>query len=374
MHIVINAFSARRGGGKTYLRNLLLYCPNDDGLKVTVLVASSSKLEVTHPNIQIYRVKFPVDNPLLRVFWEKTRLSQFLRRVKADILFCPGGVLPIASTDQWKTVTMFRNMIPFDEEQRKKYPFGYMRLRNFLLSKILLRSMESADLVIFISEYAKSIIHRISEKGIKKSVTIPHGVGKDFFRSNLEGSKAFNFLPQTPYILYPSIIDVYKSQLEVVQAVSNLVDRDIDVPVLLMVGEVYGKYGDKVRALINNKGLHDKVILTGGVPYTEMPYLYQHAEFVIFASQSENCPNILLEALASGCAILCSDRMPMPEFGDDSVEYFDPDNPEQLSYGIEKFIFNKKYLLKKQQVALERAKIFSWEKSANLTWQALFAC
>ena len=51
---------------------------------------------------------------------------------------------------EFKTVTMFRNMMPFDRQQRQKYPFGWMRMRNWILERTMLRSMLSADLVIFI--------------------------------------------------------------------------------------------------------------------------------------------------------------------------------------------------------------------------------
>lgn len=369
MHIVINAFSARRGGGKTYLRNLLQYCPDDDNVTITLLISPKSKIKVDSGKINIPKIKFPVDNPFMRIIWEKFVLPRFLRKQNTDVFFCPGGVVPRSAIGAWKTVTMFRNMIPFDIKQRKKYPLGYMRTRNWLLSKSLLWSMENADLVIFISNFAKDVIGKISRNGIKSSVVIPHGVSSDFSGTKT-GIKQKIFL-EGEYMVYPSIIDVYKSQKEVVQAISILRERNIDVPPLLLVGEIYGKYGQEVRKQIEKHGLVDQVILLGPVPYLDMPALYQNAKLVIFASKSENCPNILLEALAAGCAILCSNRMPMPEFGGDAVTYFEPNEPGDLADRLDELVADNTMVNSLKQNAVLQASQYSWKRSGEKTWHAL---
>lgn len=179
-HIVISAFSARRGGGKTYLRHLLKFFPEKTDVKITVLAASDFSLVKERPGLSVDRIAFPVANPILRVFWEFFVLPFYLRRQRTDVFFCPGGLIPLMGFGSWKTVTMFRNMIPFDLLQRKKWPLGYMRFRNWLLSRVMLSSMERADLVIFISHFAKQVIESVSESGIKHSTVIPHGVGAEF--------------------------------------------------------------------------------------------------------------------------------------------------------------------------------------------------
>jgi glycosyltransferase involved in cell wall biosynthesis len=371
-HIVIAAFSARRGGGKTYLLNLLKSFPTSTNLKVTMLVSKNYEIENIPATINVKVVYFPVDNPLLRVIWESMILPFLLRYQRVDVFFCPGGTIPFTvRKGPWQTVTMFRNMIPFDLKQRKQYPLGYMRIRNWFLAKIMLKSMESADLVIFISKYARKIIEDLSKKGIKKSVIISHGISKEFLLINKSNLKRPNYLPTESYIVYPSIIDVYKSQKEIVLAISILYNRGIDPPTLLLAGEIYGKYGRQVRNLIKELRLENKIILSGPFPFKNMPFLYHFSEFVIFASQSENCPNILLEAMAAKRAILCSKMMPMPEFGVDAVEYFDPNCPEEIADKIEIILKNSELKHQLENRAGARAVNYNWEESARLTWDTL---
>ena len=56
-------------------------------------------------------------------------------------------------------------------------------------------------------------------------------------------------------------------------------------------------YFNLVKDKMLNAGLEEKVILTGKIDYELMPSIYRKSEMVIFASQTENCPNILLEAM-----------------------------------------------------------------------------
>ena len=52
----------------------------------------------------------------------------------------------------------------------------------------------------------------------------------------------------------------------------------------------------------------------------------KRAHLFVFASSCENMPNTLVEAMASGLPIACSDRGPMPEILRDGGTYFDPEN------------------------------------------------
>jgi glycosyltransferase involved in cell wall biosynthesis len=340
-------------------------------LRVTVLASKCFDLIEESKDLHVERIEFPVHNPILRVFWEVFILPFYLRKSHVDVFFCPGGTIPKFGFGPWKTVTMFRNMIPFDMKQRKRWPIGYMRVRNWILERIMLKSMERADLVIFISEYAKQVIHSISFQGIKNDVVIPHGVSDDFKSIANNALTQPSILPDEAYIVYPSIIDVYKSQIEVVQAYALAVKSMQSAPLLLLVGEVYGQYGANVIDTIKQLGMNDRIHVIGAVNYQDMPMIYHNAEFVVFASQSENCPNILLEAMKSSSAILCSNIMPMPEFAGSSVEYIDPTSVENIAEKIHELLSDSQKINSLRRMSSERAKHYRWETTSSKTWKAI---
>ena len=132
-----------------------------------------------------------------------------------------------------------------------------MRFRNWLLGFSLIRSMEKADLVIFISEYGKEIVRSITKNGIKNSVVIPHGVNN--IPPQTEDSK-IKRISNDPYIAYVSTVDVYKSQLEVVEAYYLLSKENENLPKLFLVGPWETmSYVNKIKDRIKQYNLKNKI-------------------------------------------------------------------------------------------------------------------
>jgi len=369
MRIFINALSARLGGGQTYLLNLLKHVPQGIGLQVFVLVQPSFQLDDLPDNV-IRLEQASLENPFLRAIWEETRLIALLKKLNIDLFFSPGGLLPKALPSNILTAVTFQNMLPFDHTQRKKYSHGYRWLRDLLLERGLSSSMRRADLIIFISEFARKFIKH--ELGLLRgqSIVAPHGIHPSFRTHSDSLLSRPNWLPKEEYFLYVSFIDHYKAQLEVVRGF-NLYHQQGGIGKLLLVGSEYRPYGDLVRKEIADLGLSEMVFMTGNVPHNELPAAYQNARINIFASYTENCPNILLEMMASGRPALVSNWGPMPEFGGDAVDYFDPSSPEDFARHLADLVDDEGRRSLLATAALDRVANHTWEQAANLTWLAL---
>lgn len=369
MKIVFNALSARLGGGQTYLINLFQFVPENDDLEVVVFAPQSLKLP-NHPRIRRVEPAWPTENPMIRALWEKWMLPGILKTENADVLFCPGGVVGTRPPEGCKVVTMFRNMIPFDMRVRKNIPLGLQRLRNWLLNRIMLKSMSEADLTIFISNYARSVIESLTK--VNNSITIPHGIGS-VFRTHGSSVDRPDFLPANEYILYVSRFDVYKHHYEVVTAYAKLSFELRDRFSLILVGETNLPEAERVKALVTSLGLEQQVLLMGAIPYHSLPPLYHHAYLNLFASSCENCPNILLEALASGRPMVCSNVMPMPEFGAEAALYFSPFDPVDINKALSEALSNPDLLRKLSAEAVCQSDKFDWAKTSKRTWNELLA-
>jgi glycosyltransferase involved in cell wall biosynthesis len=113
------------------------------------------------------------------------------------------------------------------------------------------------------------------------------------------------------------------------------------------------------------------VQILGAVPYGELPAFYHHAEAIVFASSCENCPNILLEGLASGRPVLSSNVMPMPEFGGRGIEYFSPFDPDDIAHALRRVLTDTQRAHAVAASALAESHRFDWAESAARTWDAL---
>jgi len=367
MKIVINALSARLGGGQTYLKNLLAHMPASKDLELLVFAPDVLSLPDDR-RVRRGKTAWPTENPLLRAAWEKMCLSSILEREHADVLFCPGGLVSTRPPEGCRTVTMFRNMTPFDKRARSGVPFGLQRVRNWMLERLLLRGMAVADLTIFISDYARGVIE--ARLDVHNAKTILHGIAAEF---RTDGQKVARpkQLPQGKYLLYVSKFESYKHQAEVVQGFSRLARELQRQYTLVLVGENNYPSARRVAAMKDSLCEAGSVWILGSVPYAELPAFYHHAEAIIFASSCENCPNILLESLASGRPVLSSNVMPMPEFGGGGIEYFSPFDPEDIARAVRRVLTDPVHARQVADAGLSESRRFDWRQSAAQTWEAL---
>lgn len=367
--IVINAFSAKLGGGRTYLRNLLARLPADPALDIRIFCPDDLPLPAD-PRIRREKASWPTSNPLLRALWEKMALPRYLAAEGADILFCPGGVVATRAPRGVKVVTMFRNMIPFDPALVSAMPWGLMRLRNVILKRVMLKSMAEADLTVFISDHARSIIEAL--RPIPNPLTIPHGIS-DLFREQSQIPPRPEGAPHGAYILYVSRFDVYKHHDNVVDGFAALPPALRANYKLVFLGETNLPSLDGVKKRIAELGLDDAVLIGGAVPYDSLPAWYARADAILFASSCENCPNILLESLGAGRPVLSSAVMPMPEFGGSGLGYFSPFDPKSISAALRDILESPDRAQAVAQAARERARLYDWDITAKKTWAAIVA-
>ena len=368
--IIVNALSSLAGGGVTYINNLLGGLRPEDGADVFVLAAPSQAGFIQRGPFTLVECEWAGRSVMHRVLWERFALPRLLRRLRADVYFVPAGSLTTKVPAGCSTVVAFRNLLPFSPYHRRHYPLGYMRSRLFVLRYLHAWSFSRATLVICISQHGRAVIHPFLRDPDSSSVVIPHGVRDAFFAGKNPQPPA----PDLPasYVLYVSVLNFYKAQLEVLEAWARLRAIRNTPEKLVLTGPEFPPYGHQVRRRIAELGLADEVIITGPIPHQELPALYQNAKVNLFASRCENCPNILLESLASGRPVISSSDAPMPEFGGDAVAYFEPADPEELTRLLLEILDDPARLREMELDAKRQAEKFHLEKAVRTTWKHLF--
>ena len=367
MKLVINALSARLGGGQTYLKNLFAHLPAQPDLDIILYAQQSLQLPEDR-RIRRPTTLWSTKNPILRTAWEKLVLPRVLANEKAQVLFCPGGVITSRTPIGCKTVTMFRNMIPFDPVALAQIPFGFQKVRNFLLKRVMLRSMATADITIFISCHAQRLIQALVP--VRNPVMIPHGIGPAF-RTHGKDTKRPGWVPDGEYLLYVSRFESYKHQYEVALAFTQLPKELFNRYKLLFVGEADNEMAIRVLELARNSNLESSIVVVGPIAYADLPGAYHHATVNLFASSCENCPNILLEALGAGRPVLSSNVMPMPEFGAGAVEYFTPTDPKSICNALVRVLEDDERSKELAALAARRSADFDWARTSRATWEQI---
>ena len=107
------------------------------------------------------------------------------------------------------------------------------------------------------------------------------------------------------------------------------------------------------------------------MPYNELYKVYHQADAFVFASSCETFGQILLEAMASGLPIACSNRSAMPEVLGNAGIYFDPESPDQIADALTMLLKDHDLRAMLAQEAYDRAREYSWERCAKETFSFL---
>ena len=113
-------------------------------------------------------------------------------------------------------------------------------------------------------------------------------------------------------------------------------------------------------------GYREKIIRLGYVEDKDANTLYSNALFFTYISQYEGFGTPPLEAMQAGTPVITSNNSSLPEVVGDSAIMIDYDNEEQCIRAFEDLYFNEQLRNHYVQKGLERAKVFSWEKTVEI--------
>ncbi|HEY8240899.1 MAG TPA: glycosyltransferase family 1 protein [Kiritimatiellia bacterium] len=165
-----------------------------------------------------------------------------------------------------------------------------------------------------------------------------------------------------PYILYVGSRQRYKNFHMLVQAYGRWArSRDIG---LVVVG---GHQRPEDRLILDLSGSPRHVRFVGHADDETLCALYNGAEFFTYPSQLEGFGIPLLESMAAGCPICCSDIPVFREIAGDLPAYFDPASADSAVAALDKAL-TLKADPQMQRMLAERASQYSWEFTARKVW------
>lgn len=132
---------------------------------------------------------------------------------------------------------------------------------------------------------------------------------------------------------------------------------------LILAGDNGHDYGDKVRTLVSDAAVENRILMPGEVTEGEKRWLYSQAEALVFPSVSEGFGIPLIEAFQQGTPVFCGRYGSLPEIGKDHAWYWDNFEPESMATRM-----REKLLLESTTSRLARVNYaagFSWAAAAQ---------
>lgn len=344
MKIAIDARMINMSGIGTYIQHLLKYNKYDVVLGDEKELGAYNVKNIIKFNSPIYGIKEQLKFPYKK-----------LRELKPDILHIPHYNIPIFY--RGKMIVTIHDLTHLIYKEFLPNNFAYLYAK-FMLGLAIKKSVK----VITVSENTKNDIIKIFKTNPEKIEVIYNAAGNEFIKKDKENIKylykKYSIPKNKKIIMYVGNLKPHKNLERLLRAFSKINKKDC---YLLLVGKAFKKY-NVLEKLEEDLKISNKVIHTGMVEQEELVDLYNLADLFVFPSLYEGFGIPILEALACGTPVICSNTSSLPEVGGDVVEYFNPLDVEEIKNTIERKLKDKNNINYEKQL-----KKFDWEKSVKET-------
>ena len=125
---------------------------------------------------------------------------------------------------------------------------------------------------------------------------------------------------------------------------------------------------DELRERAQRAGVGEDVRMCGWLSGAELEGLWAIAEAFVFPSLYEGFGLPVLEAMARGVPVACSETSSLPEVAGEAALLFDPHREEQIAAALMRILEDGELRERLRELGLARARLFSWERTARLTF------
>jgi len=292
---------------------------------------------------------FGRNNKYFQHIWEHIYLP--LKGTHYDILFCPANIAPVIKPKALKLIITIHDLsyMYFPDA----YSFTFRKYYGFIIPKVL----NLADAIITVSHSEKEALIKYFPSLRNKIYPIYLGVKEEFLNCPLAHEKE-------KFILYVGSLNKRKNLMGLIKAFKILINK---IPHKLVI---VGIKGDSFKKIEITKILKDipseRLIFMGQIENNKrLMELYRRCYLFVFPSLYEGFGLPPLEAMACGCPVVVSNVSALPEICGDAAYYVNPYNINSIAEGIKRVLDNKDLREELIKKGLNRAKAFSWEKTAQ---------
>jgi glycosyltransferase involved in cell wall biosynthesis len=364
-HLGINAvfLQPRMGGLETYVRELLpalLDLRPDLRISVFVTDAGHECLagEAWASSVELVRHRL-VGLPYGKAAAELTVIGSLATRRRVEVLHSVAMTAPLR--------TRSASVITIADVTWLREPETVGPLTALLWRVIVPTVARRAQRVITLSEAARrEILEDLPVRADKVDV-IPcgSGNGSSVRPTEEEELRSRLGLGGRGVLLAVSALSRHKNLPPLVRALAQV--RETHPGVVLVIVGNRTKHGRELEELARELGVGDALCLPGWVSDADLEGLYRAASCFVFPSRREGFGLPILEAMARGVPVACSNASAMPEVAGDAALYFAPDRPDEIAQAVERLLGEPKLAAKLAKRGRDRQGAFTWTRAAEGT-------
>ncbi len=296
-----------------------------------------------------------------RVQWvlgEQTLLVARAARARVDLLHSLASTAPL-----WGP---FRRVVTVHDLIYARFPDAHSGIRDRGMRILVPAAARRSHRVIADSQSTRNDLISLLHLPGNRVDAVPLGLGtvrRDAPSPPQELRRRLD-LGERPVLLTLSAKRPHKNLAALVAALARIPSERR--PVLVLPGYPTWHEGE-LRELARREGLAGDVRFPGWVSPADVEGLWELARAFVFPSLYEGFGLPVLEAMARGVPVACSNASSLPEVAGDAALLFDPHDEAAIAAAIEQLLGDRDTAERLRARGLARARGFTWERSARLT-------
>lgn len=251
-----------------------------------------------------------------------------------------------------------------------EYPEYFTWERCSQLRVTVRKTVRRASRVLTGTEFARQSILRAYNVDPDRVITVPIAANPNFRPVAKERAQREVFAHlkiDGPYVLTVGDLQPRKNHIGLINAFADLVKNQPQIRHKLVCAGKPTWFAPQVYDAARHSGIVDRIIFTGFVEDQDLLSLYNACDCFVFPSYYEGFGIPILEAMACGRAVACSNTASMPEVADGAGILFNPNSRAEIARALADILIDAGMRSRLERLGLQRAPQFTWNRTAEKT-------
>ncbi len=346
-------------GVARYLTNLLTNCLEADDRNSYILYLSESLPRDSLPIPAGERLQYSVLKARPSIAWRHLRLPLQMRRDKCDLHFSPSYFVPM--------LKVCPEVVAVYDITFKVHPEWFSEDKRMRFDEIFWKRVARSDALITSSEYSKrDLVEYLRVRPEKVHVIYPgteahfrplgDGIDRDLLRAKFGVTGEF--------VLSVGALHTRRNIPRLMEALARI-EKEASTAIDVVVVGMQAPFSPAVDvpALAGEAGLRGKVAVFDYVSEEELVLLYNACTLLAYPSLYEGFGLPVLEAMACGAPVVCSNVTSIPEVAGDAALYFDPYDVDDMVVKLGRAWGDAALRSRLSEAGIEQAASFSWRRA-----------
>lgn len=293
--------------------------------------------------------------------WEQWALPRAAKKYGVEILHCTSNTAPI-----WCNIPLVLTLhdIIFLEPRDKQNHSLYQNMGWLYRRLDVPRILNKCRRIITVSNFEMENI--ISKLGIprERMAMIYNGYNNWFKPIEDTSHVTQKYIADEGYFFFLGNTDPKKNTERTLVAYSKYLQQS-DVKRKLLMADLDAEYMNSIIQRNHIENIKEHILMPGYIVNSDLPYIYNGAFAFLYTSLRESFGIPLLEAMACGTPVITCNTSSMPEIAGHDAILVNPESSDEIAEMMLQLERDKDFYEKQKAIGLERAKLFSWRKTAE---------